>query len=115
MIEYKGYLGHVKFDDEADLFYGEIVNTRDVITFQGKSVSEIHQAFKDSIDDYLDFCVERGEKPNHPFTGRITLCLSPDQHRKVVMAADDAGKEIDSWLVDVIENAITFNRPLYAR
>jgi predicted HicB family RNase H-like nuclease len=34
MKEYKGYVGHVK--DEADIFYGDVVNTRDVIMLQGE-------------------------------------------------------------------------------
>ena len=33
MMEYKGYLVRVEFDDRANLFYGEVVNIRDVITF----------------------------------------------------------------------------------
>jgi len=56
MLQYNGYSGHVDFDSEAGLFHGEVVDTRDVITFQGTSVSELEQAFRDSIDDYLDFC-----------------------------------------------------------
>jgi len=35
MMEYKGYIGKVEFDDEAEIFHGEVINTRDVITFQG--------------------------------------------------------------------------------
>ncbi len=54
MLEYKGYVGQVNFDDEADIFHGEIVNTLDVITFQGKSVEEIRMAFQESIDEYLE-------------------------------------------------------------
>ena len=34
LLEYKGYLGHVCFDTQAKLFHGEVLNTRDVITFQ---------------------------------------------------------------------------------
>ena len=70
MIEYKGYCGKVEFDDEAGIFQGDVINTRDVITFQGESVSELQQAFRDSIDDYLEFCQERGESPEKPFSGQ---------------------------------------------
>ena len=66
MMEYKGYLSHVEFDDEADIFHGEVINIRDVITFQGKSVDELRQAFEDSVEDYLDFCAEREEEPDKP-------------------------------------------------
>jgi predicted HicB family RNase H-like nuclease len=34
MMEYKGYVGIVEFDDEAGILHGEVVDTRDVITFQ---------------------------------------------------------------------------------
>ena len=41
MMEYKGYLGKIEFDDDANLFHGEVVNIRDVITFEGQSVDEL--------------------------------------------------------------------------
>jgi predicted HicB family RNase H-like nuclease len=49
MMEYKGYLGMVEYDDVAKIFHGDIINTRDVITFRGTTVNEIEQAFKASI------------------------------------------------------------------
>jgi predicted HicB family RNase H-like nuclease len=56
MLTYKGYRGHFELDAETGLFHGEVLDTRDVITFQGTSVEELTQAFHDSIDDYLEFC-----------------------------------------------------------
>jgi predicted HicB family RNase H-like nuclease len=95
MMQYKGYLSRVDFDDEANIFHGEVINIRDVVTFQGETVNELHRAFEDSVEDYLAFCAERGEEPNPPFSGRFTLSLSPEQHRKVVLAAEKAGKGVD--------------------
>jgi len=31
MMEYKGYFAKVEFDDEADIFHGEVINLRDVV------------------------------------------------------------------------------------
>lgn len=56
MLSYKGYISQVEFDDKANIFHGEIIGIRDVITFQGESVSEIRKAMEDSIEDYLDMC-----------------------------------------------------------
>ncbi|HEY5259961.1 MAG TPA: type II toxin-antitoxin system HicB family antitoxin [Rhabdochlamydiaceae bacterium] len=64
MMKYNGYIGHVEYDDEAKIFHGKVVGIKDVITFQGKSVKELDQAFEDSVNDYLDFCKKRGEKPD---------------------------------------------------
>ena len=105
MMEYKGYLSKVEFDDEANIFHGEVVNIRDVITFQGQSVAELRQAFEDSVEDYLEFCLERGEQPEEPFSGRFTIQLSPEEHRRVILAASKAGKKLDSWVADVLEQA----------
>jgi predicted HicB family RNase H-like nuclease len=62
MLHYKEYTGHVVYDDEAGLFHGAVLDLRDVVTFQGRSVEEIEQAFRDSMDDYLAFCEERKAK-----------------------------------------------------
>jgi predicted HicB family RNase H-like nuclease len=105
-MEYKNYLAHVEFDSEANIFHGEVINIRDVITFQGKSVDDLRQAFADSIEDYLEFCKERGEEPDRPFSGRFTIRLSPEQHRQVILAAEKAGKKIDSWVAEVLTHAV---------
>jgi len=51
MMEYKGYRAAVTFDDEADTFHGDVVNTREVIAFEGTSVAQLKKEFKFSIDD----------------------------------------------------------------
>ena len=66
MLEYKGYIGKVEIDDEEGLLHGEVINIRDVITFQGTSVAEMQKAFRESVDDYLEFCAQRGESPEKP-------------------------------------------------
>ncbi len=61
-MQYLGYIGKVEFDPEANILHGELVGIRDVVTFQGRSVKEIEKAFRESVDDYLDFCRKRGEQ-----------------------------------------------------
>lgn len=62
-MEYIGYFAKVSFDEEANIFHGEVINLRDVITFEGETVNELKQSFQDSVDDYLEFCAARGEEP----------------------------------------------------
>ncbi len=72
-MEYKGYFARVEFDDEANIFHGEVINLRDVITFEGESVDELRKAFAESIEDYLEFCDERGENPEKPYPAGTIL------------------------------------------
>lgn len=65
-MEYKGYIGHAEFDDEAQIFHGEVQLVRGVVTFQAKSINEISNAFHDSVDDYLEFCKSKNIEPEKP-------------------------------------------------
>jgi predicted HicB family RNase H-like nuclease len=105
MLEYKGYTGRVEFDDEAGLFHGEVLDTRDVITFQGKSVEEIEAAFRDSIDDYLDFCAGRGEDPDKPFSGRLMVRLPSRLHRELYREARREGKSLNQLIIERLATA----------
>jgi predicted HicB family RNase H-like nuclease len=106
MIEYKGYIGKVEFDDEANIFHGEVINVRDVITFQGESVQEIRQAFQDSVDDYLAFCLERHEEPEKPFSGTFTVRVPPELHRQIYIQARLANKSLNHWVSDLFEQQV---------
>ncbi len=106
MMEHKGYLGNIEYDDQAEIFHGEVINTRNVITFQGTSVAELRKAFKDSIDDYLAFCAERGEKPDKPFSGQFITRISPDLHRNITAAATISGQSLNSWVSEQLEHAV---------
>jgi len=103
MFKYKNYIGQVNFDEEAEIFHGEVINTRDVITFQGKSVDELKQAFKDSVEDYLDFCKTRGEEPERPFSGKFNIRLSPALHREAHIAAKRSRMSLNAWIEKTIQ------------
>jgi predicted HicB family RNase H-like nuclease len=105
MLKYKGYAGHVEYDDESGVFHGEVLDLRDVISFQGKSVDEIERAFRDSVDDYLDFCEVRGEELDRPFSGRLMLRLPAALHRKAYVSALREGKSLNQWITERLERA----------
>lgn len=109
MMEYRGYVGHVTFDDEEDIFHGEVVNTRDVITFQGQSVEEIRQAFQDSVDEYLRWCKERNKAPDKPFSGKLIVRIPPALHRLIFISAKQEGKSLNKWIEDHL--ASSFSHP----
>lgn len=103
MMEYKGYIGVVEYDNEAKILHGEVANIRDVITFQAKSVDEIEQSFRDSVDDYLAFCQEEGEDPDKPFSGKFMVRVSPEEHRMIATAARISGKSLNAWVSERIQ------------
>jgi predicted HicB family RNase H-like nuclease len=114
MMEYQGYVGKVEFDDEAGIFHGEVLGTRDVITFQGRSVAELETAFRESIDDYLAFCKQRGEEPDKPFSGQFVTRVPPELHRQINLAASISGKSLNAWVAEQLQAAVARVRSIKA-
>src|SRR5512145_293257 len=106
MMEYKGYIGKVELDEEAGVLYGEVINVRDVITFEGTTVEEVQKAFHESVDDYLDFCAQRGESPEKPFSGKFVIRLPAELHRKVYIQAKLEDKSLNNWVKEVLQRVL---------
>jgi len=104
MLKYKGYIGTVEYDDCAKIFSGYVDHMLDIITFQGETVEELNNAFKDSIDDYIEFCNESGKVPEKQFSGNILIKSTPELHHRIYKLAKTTGKSINNWLTDTLEN-----------
>ena len=105
-MEYNGYHAVVTFDDEVGILHGEVIDTRDVITFQGKSVDELRQAFRDSVEEYLKICAERNREPDKPFSGRVVLRMEPEIHRAAATAAKFDGINLNSWILNAVKGEL---------
>ena len=107
MMDYKGYIGDVKYDSDAHIFHGDVINTRDVITFQGKSVDELEKSFQESIDDYLVWCVEDGVEPEKPYSGKFNLRISPELHKEIAISAKLLKLSINRFVEKAIQDEIS--------
>ena len=52
-IKYKQYIASVNFSREDAVFYGKVLDTKDLILFEGTSDEELMKAFEDAIEDYI--------------------------------------------------------------
>ena len=102
-MHHEGYIATIDLDEEAGLFHGEVVNTRNVLTFQGRTLKELMKAFADTIADYVAWCRERGKEPERPYSGHFTLRVSPELHRRVAVAAARAGKSVNGFVAETLD------------
>ena len=109
MIEYKGYIGVVDFDPEIDLFHGTVINTQDVITFYGASVAELREEMQKSLEIYFEVCEEQGKVPDKPFSGIVTIQTSPELYGRIALNAARRQLEIDAYLQDILEKAVSMD------
>lgn len=102
-FEHNGYIATVELDADSEYLHGRVINTRDVLTFEGRTVAELKAAFADTIADYLEWCQERGEEPEKPYSGRLLLRLRPEVHSHLAAAAARAGKSLNSFVAEALE------------
>lgn len=107
MMEYKGYLASVEFDDSADVLHGRVVNSGPypIATFEATETHKLRREFERSIDEYLKWCQEDGVEPTKPFSGNLNVRLGSALHAAVATAAKAERKSINSWIVGVLREA----------
>lgn len=107
LMHYKGYEAVIEFDEDAEIFHCEVINLRDVITFQGSSAAELKQALAESVEDYISFCKERGEEPEKPFSGQFVVRAEPRLHKAISTAARRDGVSLNKWVTSTLEKAVS--------
>ena len=105
-MEYKGYSAKIEFDEDANIFHGEVINLRDVITFEGETVDGLRQAFQESVDDYLEFCTERGEDPEKPYSGKFVVRVEPELHKRISIEARKRGVSINALVGEALSKTM---------
>lgn len=103
---YKGYTAIVEFDSDEMVLHGRLANLQDVVSFQAESVGQLHAAFEEAVDDYLNLCRERGEEPDRSYSGRFVVRLDPKLHRRVAADAERKRMSLNSWIVEVVQRAL---------
>lgn len=68
MLEYKGYIGEVAYDDVAEVLHVRVINSGPypIANAESADVVDIKREFRISIDVYLDGCAEMGIEPVTP-------------------------------------------------
>lgn len=97
-LEYNGYLGTVEFSADDKVFFGKIQGINDLILFEGESVSELENSFKESVDDYLGTCKEIGKEPNKTFKGSFNVRVNKKIHQKLFMLAAKKGMNLNQLI-----------------
>lgn len=113
-LKYKGYVAKTEIDVDSNLIFGEVIGSRDMVTFQGETVAEAVRAFHESVDLYLDICREHGLVPDRPYSGSIVVRTRPQVHRALMELAGSTGRSLNQVVDEVLTRAVELieDRPL---
>lgn len=104
-MTYKGYAARIDYDDDDGIFVGHIAGIRDRVGFHADTVDDLRAAFHEAVEDYLETCDKVGKEPQKAYSGKMMFRVSPDVHRKAVLAAELEGKSLNQWAEDVLSRA----------
>lgn len=105
-MEYKGYVGSVEFSEEDALFYGKVLGIRALISYEGTNAAELVADFHGAVDDYLELCVQSGTEPEKAYKGSFNVRISPELHKKAVIAAMSHNMSLNSFVETSIQQAL---------
>lgn len=105
-MKYQCYIARTEIDPVSGLIFGEVVGLRDMITFQGTSVTEAVRAFQESVDLYLRTCAEQGLDPERPYSGSIAVRTKPGVHRALVALAKARGQSLNELVDQVLTRTV---------
>ena len=103
MLKYKDFYGSVEYSAADECFFGKIIGTADLVTFEGESVIKLKKAFKEAVEDYLILCKEAGKDAQKTYKGSFNVRLSPELHRRTAILAKKRNMSLNSF----VEKAIT--------
>lgn len=103
-FEHKGYIGSVEFSADDRVFFGKVHGINDLVTFEGASVSELENSFKEAITDYLMTCEELGKKPDKVYKGSFNVRISEKLHYDTVLLAKKKGINLN----EVVKTALSY-------
>ena len=102
----EGYHAKIEYDQELDLFRGEILGLNGGADFYGQNPKELRTEFKKSLQVFLDVCQEKGLEPRRNFSGKFNLRISPELHERLAIEAQAQGKSINTLAQEALQERV---------
>ncbi|MCL2839361.1 MAG: type II toxin-antitoxin system HicB family antitoxin [Defluviitaleaceae bacterium] len=109
ILKYKDFFGSVEYSADDNCFFGKIIGTTDLVTFEGDSVESLKSSFEDSVEDYLALCKKVGKEPQKAYKGSFNVRISPELHKDAVMFASKKGISLNAFVEKTIYDAVNLH------
>ena len=87
MLQHRGYYGSIEASPEDNCLFGKLQFIHALVSYDGETVAELAQAFRNAVDDYLDTCASLGQEPEIPCKGSFNVRVGHDLHLAASVAA----------------------------
>ncbi len=106
VLKYKNYIGSVEYSENDKILFGKVLGIKGLISYEGQTVNELEQDFKNGIEEYLETCTEKGMEPQKSYTGAFNVRISSDMHGLAVLKAQELGMNLNAFVKSAIEEKL---------
>jgi predicted HicB family RNase H-like nuclease len=106
MLKYKDFYGSVEYSANDECFFGKILGTSDLVTFEGDSVAYLKDAFTEAVEDYIVLCNEAGKEPQKTYKGSFNVRIPPELHREAAVLATSKGLSLNALVEKAIDDLV---------
>ncbi len=72
-ISYKNFIDYIEPDLDDGILIGPVINTRDIIGFNGNTISEAIESFHAVIEEYIEDCQKKVFPRTNPIPAALTF------------------------------------------
>ncbi|HHF6577185.1 TPA: type II toxin-antitoxin system HicB family antitoxin [Haemophilus influenzae] len=106
VLEYKNFIGSVKFSLEDNLLFGKILHVNGLVTYEGATLDELREEFKLAVDDYIEYCQENGIDAHKSYDGKFNVRIPSELHKKAAIQSIKQGVSLNAFVSQAIQNEI---------
>ena len=106
VLKHGGYTARVEFSAEDRVFFGQLDDITDLISFEGNTVEELENAFVGAVADYLALCAEIGKQPEKSFKGSFNVRMRPELHRQAALASRERNMSLNQLVVEAVQRFV---------
>ena len=106
ILKYEGFIGSVHYSAADECFFGKIEGIDDLITFEGRDVAGLKNAFHEAVEDYKTLCIEAGKPLLKSYMGSFNIRISPELHKKAVRKSLLLGISLNQLVQRAIEEEV---------
>lgn len=106
LLTYKGFIGSVHFSADDQVFFGKVEGINDLVTFEGKTVKELIDAFHYMTDEHVKDCEKENIPIEKSYKGSFNIRLAPDLHRRLSVRAKMKGVSLNQFINEALASVI---------
>ena len=110
VLKYKGYIGSIEYTPEDGVLFGSVAGVVPTLNYEGNTIKELENDFKETVDFYLQMCEEDGIEPIKPDTDAeesLTLFISASLYEKALKYVEANNQTLNSFVENIIAEKVS--------